>query len=620
MKGCRTGFRSLGPLPIQPLTAIAMGSQSYLVGLLALATLGCGASYTKISTLPKSDQIRHCATYRVNRRGPICIRELTDVEVNRRSKSWELTYEQGNVVRSIARNSLGYQLSDDDGDVEHQFVYFHGRLTEIRSFTRGQNLRVRVLFSNDGMRTDYVDEWGRPAISEKSFHVSELRVLDSNGFVKEVRYLGMDGKSAKSSNGVYAVHYERQSNGLELRTCFYDASGNAMTSRWGVHCLSETNDQFGNAGEARYFGRDQRPTQNVFGVHSGKYEHDEFGNLIRTTWYDASGQPVATSGTPGRCTTELVHVKNGAIVGGDCYDERNKPNLTREGSAYWRHTVDKSGQTIGTKWFGVDGKPLASPSIAAMMWVYDQTGFVTERRYLQADGSLRQNMVPAITLFTRDSHGLVLLEEYLDRTKQQTQVFGCVYRQLERDKYRQLSRESCLNAQKRPTRDFMGVATIRYRYLDNGLLAESKYLDVDGQPVVNRAGCAKFVVKYDAQGAEIGREMFDLQDRAVIVPRFRAIRTRPIDFVEGQPSLGHATAVARLQQARQRLLEGEDFATVAMQFSDHAISLKNPGDVGYFNPVTTKPPVREAIENLKVGDVSTVVEVQDGIHIFQRTE
>ncbi len=76
-------------------------------------------------------------------------------------------------------------------------------------------------------------------------------------------------------------------------------------------------------------------------------------------------------------------------------------------------------------------------------------------------------------------------------------------------------------------------------------------------------------------------------------------------------------ARARAEQARARILAGEDFARVAKEISDDK-SKSRGGRLGNFNAGTMVPVFEEAVRGLAVGEVSEVVESPFGFHVIRR--
>jgi peptidyl-prolyl cis-trans isomerase SurA len=71
---------------------------------------------------------------------------------------------------------------------------------------------------------------------------------------------------------------------------------------------------------------------------------------------------------------------------------------------------------------------------------------------------------------------------------------------------------------------------------------------------------------------------------------------------------------------RKRLLKGEDFATLARQYSADPSAKNNGGDIGYFTVFQTVYPFESAAYNMKVGEISMPVRTKFGYHIIKVTD
>ncbi|KAF7828951.1 peptidyl-prolyl cis-trans isomerase Pin1 [Senna tora] len=78
-------------------------------------------------------------------------------------------------------------------------------------------------------------------------------------------------------------------------------------------------------------------------------------------------------------------------------------------------------------------------------------------------------------------------------------------------------------------------------------------------------------------------------------------------------------AVSQLKAFRDDILSGKvKFEDVASRFSDCS-SAKRGGDLGPFGRGQMQKPFEEATFDLKVGEISGIVETDSGVHIIMRT-
>jgi len=92
------------------------------------------------------------------------------------------------------------------------------------------------------------------------------------------------------------------------------------------------------------------------------------------------------------------------------------------------------------------------------------------------------------------------------------------------------------------------------------------------------------------------------------------VRTPVIGQVEKQ------AVTDRLKGFRDRILKGDDFATLAVLYSEDPGSASKGGELGMFQRGTMRPEFEAAAFKLKPGEVSDVVETEDGYHLIQLIE
>ncbi|MEW6409119.1 MAG: peptidylprolyl isomerase [Nitrospirota bacterium] len=77
---------------------------------------------------------------------------------------------------------------------------------------------------------------------------------------------------------------------------------------------------------------------------------------------------------------------------------------------------------------------------------------------------------------------------------------------------------------------------------------------------------------------------------------------------------------AEAKKIKERLRKGEDFAKLAVKFSQDRETAKRGGDIGLFGRGQMIPEFEQAAFNLKVGEVSDIIKTQYGYHLIKLTD
>lgn len=90
------------------------------------------------------------------------------------------------------------------------------------------------------------------------------------------------------------------------------------------------------------------------------------------------------------------------------------------------------------------------------------------------------------------------------------------------------------------------------------------------------------------------------------------IASKPTDSPEDT-----LAAYNKAKKAKKRLERGEDFESIAMQFSDDPSVKQNKGDLGYFTAFYMVYPFESAAYQTKVGEISEIAKTRFGYHVLK---
>jgi len=109
--------------------------------------------------------------------------------------------------------------------------------------------------------------------------------------------------------------------------------------------------------------------------------------------------------------------------------------------------------------------------------------------------------------------------------------------------------------------------------------------------------------------------------QAVRQQRRLEVRTRHILIMtDRNDPVKTAQALEKIKELRERILAGEDFAKLAKEYSQDAMSAPLGGDLGFVEADALEKQYGEAVLFLEKGEVSDVVETMYGYHIIQLIE
>ena len=91
-------------------------------------------------------------------------------------------------------------------------------------------------------------------------------------------------------------------------------------------------------------------------------------------------------------------------------------------------------------------------------------------------------------------------------------------------------------------------------------------------------------------------------------------------LLEVGADLSESAALELAATAKQRILDGEDFAALALELSSDVVSAEEGGDIGYTDGSAFPPEIEEALDTLTLDEISDPVVTEFGVHLVKLTE
>lgn len=87
-------------------------------------------------------------------------------------------------------------------------------------------------------------------------------------------------------------------------------------------------------------------------------------------------------------------------------------------------------------------------------------------------------------------------------------------------------------------------------------------------------------------------------------------------LISADSKVARSQAVKKLYKLRQRVIDGENFESLARIYSDDSVSAANGGSLNWVSPGEMVPEFEQAFEKAGLGEVSLPIETQFGVHIL----
>lgn len=165
---------------------------------------------------------------------------------------------------------------------------------------------------------------------------------------------------------------------------------------------------------------------------------------------------------------------------------------------------------------------------------------------------------------------------------------------------------------------------IDYTLLAEAVAEDSTFSDVDMEPLVMRQVGQVMVFQLRDSVMQVDTFITDQELRTLYEEESPEVELRA-SHIMLRPPVGadqeaQDSVRADLEELRQRVLDGADFATLARQYSQDPGTAARGGDLGFFGRGDMVAAFEEAALALEPGEVSDVVRTPMGLHIIRLDE
>ncbi len=373
-----------------------------------------------------------------------------------------------------------------------------GALLEQRSARGNVVHQVRVTRSDAEVRLVHLDPQGSPRPSPWSEEVvegvevaqpawEETQTLDDAGRVAERRFLDLEGRPVRASDGTFGVRYRYDAEGRRVRRTGLAADGQAMADQSGVVSYAWT---WSGAHPIRIdaLGFGDLHVIGPRGWSSVVTEVDTYGLPLRQAWLGVDGAPIAN---PNGCMAETWRYDaSGGVWTSTCLDANGLPTARRTGEHGYRLIQDARGYTVASENLDADGRLVA-----------DRAGVARSERGYAEDGLLVE-----VGPF-RDASGAPIVPS--ER--------GYAVQRWKWDDLGRLVEVANLGLSGEPIGAGENrVASTRYAYDAWGHTSEIRWFDHRGVPIADDDGCAVSRFRRTRSGALLEETCFGTEEQPVL--------------------------------------------------------------------------------------------------------
>lgn len=252
--------------------------------------------------------------------------------------------------------------------------------------------------------------------------------------------------------------------------------------------------------------------------------YDRSGKVVYVKSYNDKLNAVVYQWDDEYRTEKILGAQTVGYVNALADDNQEKGKVSR-----WLIEYDVRGYVLSIRYAGFQNIRVGdSHNIYGRGYVRDHKGRVTEEHYLGYDGSLKATKWGmGIKKFYYDDNDNWVKAEYLTVNGEPAldDYDGIYIYTMEYDKYGNVLQAFHRNsdgALMSPKKH--GIASVKYVYDNDGMIVETNYLDIEGQPCFNTDNVSKIVEAYDENGYVKHRVFYDTEGNPCLAkPGFASV-------------------------------------------------------------------------------------------------
>ena len=302
----------------------------------------------------------------------------------------------------------GHQRRVDYVDIDGEPIQGGGQFAtkQIDRDARGRVTRVRYLDVDGNLTTDSDGSFGFVAEYDVAGSRQWEGSLNSKGWVSSWKRFERDrfgavvkestydsAKAAKLTSGQYhSVKYTRDAFGRKIETTFQNLDGTPVSLNNAIATIRDEYDRLGHNVRTSYWDASGNATSHALdGNHALSREFNSHGRILTLVYTDTDDNPVLMDA--GYAALRNSYDQNGRLLSVHYLDRKLNPTIPHGlGYAGLSHKYDEAGNRILTSYVDADESPVAPPSFgfASIRMKYDQRRRQTLFEYFDANGQLTQ--------------------------------------------------------------------------------------------------------------------------------------------------------------------------------------------------------------------------------------